>query len=57
MKKKCLEHGWKMLGKVGKIWEMVEQTMAAHQNVKQPSLKEILEADLWAREYASSVLS
>lgn len=40
-----------------KIWEMVEQTMATHQIVKQPSLKEILEADLWAREYANSILS
>ena len=40
-----------------KIWETVEETMAAHQNVKQPSLEEILEADLWAREYAKSILS
>lgn len=40
-----------------KIWETVEKTMTSHQNVKQPSLEEILEADLWAREYAKSILS
>jgi len=40
-----------------KIWETVEKTMATHQNVKQPSLEDILEADLWAREYANSILS
>lgn len=39
-----------------KIWETVEKTMTTHQNVTQPSLEEILAADLWAREYANSLL-
>ncbi len=46
----------KALGFAG-IWETVEQTMMAHQNVTQPTLEEILEADRWAREYAKGILS
>jgi len=40
-----------------KIWKIVEETMSAHENVKHPSLEDILEADRWAREYASSILT
>lgn len=40
-----------------KIWQCVEQTMQAHQNISEPSLDQILAADQWAREYALSYLS
>lgn len=40
-----------------KIWQTVEKTMNAHQNVSGPSLDEILLADQWARDYAESYLT
>ncbi|MFK5921710.1 MAG: 1-deoxy-D-xylulose-5-phosphate reductoisomerase [Verrucomicrobiota bacterium] len=40
-----------------KIWQTVEKTMNAHQNVSEPSLDEILLADQWARDYAKSYLT
>ncbi len=40
-----------------KIWQTVEKTMNAHQNVREPSLDEILLADQWARDYAESYLT
>jgi 1-deoxy-D-xylulose-5-phosphate reductoisomerase len=39
------------------IWQTVERTMAAHQNIRHPGLEEILAADQWAREYANSILA
>ena len=38
------------------IWETVEETMAAHRATAHPKLEEILEADAWAREFASELL-
>lgn len=40
-----------------KIWQTVEATMEAHQNICEPSLAQILAADQWAREYAKSILT
>lgn len=39
-----------------KIPRLVEQVMARHDIIEQPSLQEILEADTWAREYCQSLL-
>jgi 1-deoxy-D-xylulose-5-phosphate reductoisomerase len=39
------------------IWETVEETMAAHRATAHPKLEEILEADAWAREFASELLT
>lgn len=35
------------------IWSIIEQTMAAHTVLPQENLEQILEADRWAREYAT----
>ncbi len=40
-----------------KIWQTVEEAMMAHQNVSEPSLEQILEADQWARRQAESFLN
>lgn len=39
-----------------RIWQTVEKTMMAHENVNEPSLDQILVADQWARDYAGSLL-
>ena len=36
------------------IAKIVQRTLEKHQNISQPSLEEILAADAWAREYATS---
>lgn len=38
------------------IWDMVGETMEAHEVKRHPSLETILEADGWAREFASAKL-
>lgn len=35
------------------IWQTVEATMTAHQRIDHPTLKQILEADAWARQEAA----
>lgn len=37
------------------IASVVEETLGAHQSVSQPSLEEVLQADAWAREYATRI--
>ncbi|MEE9284188.1 MAG: 1-deoxy-D-xylulose-5-phosphate reductoisomerase [Dehalococcoidia bacterium] len=37
----------------GEIPKIVEGALAAHQTVEYPSLEDVLDADAWAREYAS----
>lgn len=39
------------------IWETVAETMSRHTTVGRPALGEILEADRWARQTASSLLT
>jgi len=39
------------------IAKVVQKTLEQHQNIPQPSLEEILAADAWAREYATSLSS
>ena len=39
------------------IWETVEATMLAHKTITSATLEQILEADNWAREFASAHLS
>ncbi len=36
------------------IPKIIENTLAAHQTVKYPSLEDVLDADTWAREFASA---
>ena len=38
------------------IWKTVEATMAAHSNIPEPALGQILDADAWARREAASRL-
>lgn len=38
------------------IWRIVEGTMSAHSTTAHPSLDQIIAADTWAREHASSLL-
>ncbi len=38
------------------IIELVEKTMSAHVPVDEPTLEEILQADMWAREYVSGLI-
>ena len=37
------------------IWTIIEKTMAAHENRKEPTLDEIFAADEWARSYAAAL--
>ena len=37
------------------IWTIIEKTMSAHQNGKDPTLDEIFAADNWARAYAAAL--
>ena len=37
------------------IWTIIEKTMAAHENRKDPTLDEIFAADNWARNYADAL--
>ena len=45
-------------GKIGftEIAMLIEQTMRKHNNIKDPSLEDILESDVWAREYVKGSL-
>ncbi len=45
-------------GKIGftEIAMLIEQTMRKHNNIKDPSLEDILESDVWAREYVKDSL-
>ena len=38
------------------IAEVVEKAMDAHKTIASPSARDILEADLWAREYVRGAL-
>lgn len=37
------------------IWNIIERTMSAHQNIREPDLSGIRAADRWAREYAGNI--
>ena len=39
------------------ISEIISNTLGLHQNIDNPTLREILEADMWARDTASEILS
>ena len=39
------------------IPKVIENTLASHQSVKYPSLEDILDADAWAREFATAQIS
>ncbi len=39
------------------IWQIVEDTMQAHELVAQPVLESVLTADQWARDHAASLIS
>lgn len=40
--------------KIPEIWEIIENTMSSHKTIKHPTLEQIIEADLWARNKAES---
>ncbi|MDP4118294.1 MAG: 1-deoxy-D-xylulose-5-phosphate reductoisomerase [Bacillota bacterium] len=42
--------------KYGNIAEIIHETMTRHENVKNPTLFDILEADMWARRVAAEVI-
>jgi 1-deoxy-D-xylulose-5-phosphate reductoisomerase len=43
--------------KLGRISEGLEAALAAHENIAQPNLEEIIQADAWARRFAADWLA
>lgn len=43
-------------GRIGftQIWSLIDKVLSRHDNVKSPSLEQILEADAWAREFVKN---
>ena len=41
--------------KIPEIWNIIGKTMSAHKTIKHPTLEQIMEADLWARNKAEKL--